>query len=120
MKIDDKTMTLTHKVKVDIVENVDEMILSTIHRIGGDIYQHITIDKTQVLKALSNFKKQAVVVDRRPLSDDTDGYVVVRYKCPSCRETLLIDDYNNGRLIGPVKSRPKFCQHCGQSLEWSD
>ena len=46
------------RVRADIVEKQEELILNTIHTIGGVDYHHITIDRAQTLEALQLYENR--------------------------------------------------------------
>lgn len=89
---------MAHNFRVDITEKQDDLIMSAIQHIGGDIYHRITIDKNKVLDALGKY------IPKR---------VVAMCCCPTCKETVRLYTF---RSCGPER----YCANCGQHLDWSD
>jgi DNA-directed RNA polymerase subunit RPC12/RpoP len=97
--------TLLDKIRVDIVEQQDHMIMHAIREIGGTTYERITIDREKVLKA---FEKS---VKKNPIA--TDQWDTTVYKCPTCGRLLTI-----AKSDGDPFFTANYCSDCGQALDW--
>ena len=107
-----KEETLTNSVvrkfaanfQADVVEKQDALILSAIREIGGEMYQHITIDKDKVFDALNKATPKKVIVCN---PEET------RFRCPTCMHVAFDES-----LVGYNVKMHKYCRHCGQRLDW--
>ena len=97
----------TCNVRIDIVEDLDNVMMQAIRRIGGKEYVHIAIDKNKVVAALEKSVKKQVVKYKLNL---------VHFDCPSCRALLTHERSENKKPC----CRPNYCFNCGQALDWED
>lgn len=95
------------KIRVDIVEKTDYMILQAINTIGGKRYRHITVDKNKVLDALSKATAKAVSIE-------AFGKGTLK-KCPTCGKWLRITS-----ILPEKMDEYSYCSKCGQKLDWSE
>lgn len=99
------------KIRVDIVEKTDYLILQAINTIGGKRYRHITVDKNKVLDALTKATPLEVVHNECETA----------YLCPTCDHTVFV---NNSQMsisgCHDFGLTPEFCSRCGQRLDWSE
>lgn len=91
-------MDIVVKFQADVVEKQDQIIMSVIREIGGETYQHITIDKNKVIDALKKATPKKVV------ALDPDPFKIA---CPTCSR------------IYHSFGTPSYCRHCGQALDWN-
>lgn len=95
------------KIRVDIVEKTDYMILQAINTIGGKRYRHITVDKNKILEALDKATPRTVI------PESTCKLLVC---CPRCR--MPYAPYR-GRKLEKLYTT-NYCPKCGQKLDWSE
>lgn len=96
---------MAHNFRVDITEKQDDLIMSAIQHIGGDIYHRITIDKSKVLDALGKYVPKRVVVEH--------SCGTKLFHCPTCNTVVMSHMH---RCAGPEK----YCAECGQKLDWTE
>ena len=116
---------MAHNFRVDITEKQDDLIMSAIKHIGGDIYHRITIDKNKVLDALGKYVAKKVVskfaYEKR--------LALTYYHCPTCgfeilaihdkfAQTYGTDEYSK-QMVHNATKHYNYCRECGQHIDWS-
>ena len=74
--IDDDMYRFVYEARCSIVEKQDEIIYQAISHIGGKEFRHITIDKSKVLEALTDYVRKE--------KNKADFVEVVR--CKDCKQ----------------------------------
>lgn len=92
---------LTTKIVTEIVEHQDNIIQHKIQEIGGESYNHITIDKNKVIDMLEKYTPKPV--NKVCFMDEMKVFL-----CPNCKDLLP-----NGR-------NTNYCSKCGQALLWRE
>jgi hypothetical protein len=102
-------MSLVEKIMVERNREINNAILGTIVNIANENGIAITLNEQAIIDAL---KKQ---IPKKPVNKTKhDNSTAKHYEncnivvCPLC----------NGRL--KLKSKGKYCDKCGQALDWSD
>lgn len=102
---DEKTTDLISvicRISTELVENQEEMIIKSIREIGGERYEHITLDKNKVRDALEN----ATARELKEILAYENMYVKTKaWACPKCGMI-----YMNNRL-------DNYCGECGQKFK---
>lgn len=99
--------TFTTNICAEIVEKQNELMLTTIQRIGGDEFIDITIDKDKVIEALTDYvNKQKgipnIEVRHGEWREVNEKYP--RYMCTFCNHLFNNKNYN-------------YCPYCGAKMD---
>lgn len=93
-----------------IIANIDEVLNSTLNYDDTLDYQLTTDDCDWLETAKSALEKQ---VPKKPYKEK--GRLQNNYFCSVCRNYL-----GDERELKYAGLQPKYCQQCGQALDWSE
>lgn len=80
--IDDEMYRFIYEARCSIVEKQDEIIFQTISHIGGKEFRHITIDKSKVLEALTDYVRK---------EKNKADFAEVHCRCSECKHLEIIN-----------------------------
>lgn len=108
--------TFTTNICAEIVEKQNELMLTTIQRIGGDEFIDITIDKDKAIEALTDYvNKQKGIPNMEVRHGEWEAEYsfignCLYYYCSICRAL-------EPHLCATSKQHSNYCPNCGAKMD---
>lgn len=106
---------MTEQEAIKIMKGI-EAVEGTFPEDGNDVEETLSLAIKALEKQIPKKPKQSGVTDSKGVFHPTNGISGVPYDlCPNCKTNLCTDGF-----FGRNKKSMKYCENCGQKLDWSD
>ena len=103
------TTEMLKKERANSFVDIRDEALNDSEKEGIDKLFDMMLSLRQQIQLRNSFEKE---ISRKPYNDNFD-----EKRCPICLERATFQTWKHGY---PVKVKMKFCQNCGQKLDWSE